>query len=111
MKVFVTGINGQLGHDVVKELVRRGHTAIGSGSKPQESADMKVFVTGVNGQLGHDVMNELDKRGYEAVGTDVDDSADYPVYVGLDITDKAAVMKTITEIKPDAVLVPGEKSH
>ena len=32
MKVFVTGITGQLGHDVVKELIRRGHTAIGSGS-------------------------------------------------------------------------------
>lgn len=32
MKVFVTGINGQLGHDVMLELARRGHMAIGSGS-------------------------------------------------------------------------------
>ncbi len=32
MKVFVTGINGQLGHDVMLELTRRGHDAIGSGS-------------------------------------------------------------------------------
>ncbi len=32
MKVFVTGINGQLGHDVMLELARRGHEAIGSGS-------------------------------------------------------------------------------
>ncbi len=103
MKVFVTGVNGQLGHDVVKELVKRGHTAIGSGSKPQESVDMKVFVTGVNGQLGHDVMNELDKRGYDAVGTDIG-AGNYASYVPLDITDKEAVMKTITEIKPDAVI-------
>lgn len=32
MKVFVTGINGQLGHDVMLELYNRGHEAIGSGS-------------------------------------------------------------------------------
>lgn len=32
MKVFVTGINGQLGHDVMLELGKRGHQAIGSGS-------------------------------------------------------------------------------
>ena len=30
MKVFVTGAAGQLGHDVIKELVSRGHEAIGS---------------------------------------------------------------------------------
>ena len=29
MKVFVTGVKGQLGYDVVKELDRRGITAIG----------------------------------------------------------------------------------
>lgn len=29
MKVFVTGVKGQLGYDVVKELTRRGMTAIG----------------------------------------------------------------------------------
>ena len=32
MKVLVTGINGQLGHDVMLELSRRGHEALGSGS-------------------------------------------------------------------------------
>ena len=73
---------------------------------------MKFFVTGVGGQLGHDVMNELLKRGYEGVGSDiqpeysgVDDGS--PVtkadYVQLDITDKAAVEKIITEIKPDEI--------
>ena len=74
---------------------------------------MKFFITGVNGQLGHDVMNELYKRGHEGVGSDLADAyagvADgSPVttmpYVSLDITDKEAVMKTITEIKPDAVI-------
>lgn len=32
MKVFVTGVNGQLGHDVMLELKERGFSAIGSGS-------------------------------------------------------------------------------
>ncbi|MBR1607606.1 MAG: dTDP-4-dehydrorhamnose reductase [Clostridia bacterium] len=30
MKAFVTGVGGQLGHDVVNELRRRGHEAVGS---------------------------------------------------------------------------------
>ena len=31
MKAFVTGAGGQLGHDVVRELVRRQYTVVGSG--------------------------------------------------------------------------------
>jgi len=115
MKIFVTGVNGQLGHDVVKELISRGHIAIGSGSSPEYTGadDMKFFVTGVNGQLGHDVMNELNKRGHEGVGSDIapayagisDGSAVTAMpYVGLDITDKEVVEKVISEIKPDAVV-------
>lgn len=74
---------------------------------------MKVFVTGVAGQLGHDVMNELANRGYEGIGTDIapqysgiqDGSAVTAApYVQLDITDKAAVEKVITEINPDVVV-------
>lgn len=30
MKVFVTGVGGQLGYDVMKELEKRGHIAVGS---------------------------------------------------------------------------------
>ena len=29
MKILVTGANGQLGHDVINELEKRGHTAVG----------------------------------------------------------------------------------
>lgn len=74
---------------------------------------MKVFVTGVCGQLGHDVMNELAKRGYEGVGTDItpvysgvmDGTAvTNAPYVSLDITDKAAVEKTIKEVNPDVIV-------
>ncbi len=65
---------------------------------------MKVFVTGVGGQLGYDVMNELSFRGHEAFGSDVLDSADFPKYIKLDITDAEAVEKTLSEVNPDAVV-------
>ena len=74
---------------------------------------MKIFVTGVGGQLGHDVVNELTKRGHEAVGSDIapaysgiaDGSAVTAApYVQLDIIDRDAVMKTLAEIRPDAVI-------
>lgn len=74
---------------------------------------MKVFVTGVNGQLGHDVMNRLAQAGHTAVGTDItpayagalDGTAVTALpYVQLDITDEAAVTKTITELHPDAIV-------
>lgn len=35
MKILVTGVNGQLGHDVVNELIARGHEGIGSGSSAE----------------------------------------------------------------------------
>ncbi|MBE6702188.1 MAG: dTDP-4-dehydrorhamnose reductase [Ruminococcaceae bacterium] len=67
---------------------------------------MRVFVTGVGGQLGHDVINELQQRGIEAIGSDI--SADNPMngmrYLPLDITDRAAVVRTLNEVKPDAVI-------
>ncbi len=74
MKVFVTGVAGQLGHDVVNELCRRGHTAIGSDIAPEYS--------GV------------------ADGSAVTKCQ----YVPLDITDKTAVSTALTEIAPDAVV-------
>ena len=74
---------------------------------------MKVLVTGVAGQLGHDVMNELAKRGYDGVGSDIaleyagvlDGSAVCTMpYVAMDITDEAAVERTISEVNPDVVV-------
>ena len=66
---------------------------------------MKIFVTGIGGQLGYDVINELKKRGHEAVGSDIFDSVEQHVeYRKLDITDKEAVEKTLTEVRPDAVI-------
>lgn len=74
---------------------------------------MKFFVTGVGGQLGHDVMNELLKRGHEGVGSDIQENysgvADGSAvtkapYIALDITDKNAVEKVITEVNPDVVI-------
>ena len=45
MKVLVTGINGQLGHDVMGELKKRGHEAVGVAAE----ADIKytIFSTDV----------------------------------------------------------------
>ena len=31
MKFFVTGVGGQLGHDVMNELIGRGHEGVGCG--------------------------------------------------------------------------------
>ena len=60
---------------------------------------MKAFVTGIGGQLGYDVMLELARRGHEAVGSDLK-----PPAVPLDITDEAAVSKTIAQVRPDVVI-------
>lgn len=56
---------------------------------------MKVLVTGAKGQLGTDLMNELEKSGIESIGVDVQE---------MDITDKEACMRVISESKADAVI-------
>lgn len=65
---------------------------------------MKVLVTGTSGQLGFDVMEELARRGHSGVGADRADSEAEFEHVVLDITDKEAVTRVITEVKPDAVV-------
>ncbi|MBR4039339.1 MAG: dTDP-4-dehydrorhamnose reductase [Clostridia bacterium] len=74
MKIFVTGVCGQLGHDVVNELAGRGHEAIGSDVAP----------------------------GYTGIqdGTAVTRAP----YIQLDITDGAAVSAALSRIRPDAVI-------
>lgn len=74
LKVFVTGAGGQLGHDVVNELERRGHESAASGTQPVYS--------GI------------------ADGSAVTAAP----YVQLDITDKEAVARTIEGLHPDAVI-------
>lgn len=46
MKVFVTGVGGQLGYDVINELKRRGYEAFGSDIA--ESANIKLDITDKN---------------------------------------------------------------
>lgn len=66
---------------------------------------MNCFVTGIGGQLGYDVLKELKWRGYDCIGSDIldIDTLGFP-YVKMDITDKNSVEKTLTRIKPDAVI-------
>ena len=66
---------------------------------------MKVFVTGVTGQLGHDVALELTRRGHTALGSGSRQEGEFPnPYVQLDITDREAVEKTISALRPDAII-------
>ena len=65
MKFFVTGVNGQLGHDVMNEIQKRGYEGVGS-----------------------------DLAGQYAGVADGSPVAAMP-YVSLDITDRDAVMKAI----------------
>lgn len=56
---------------------------------------MKILVTGANGQLGRDVVLEAGRRGFPVVATDLSE---------MDITDPAAVEKTVLAEKPDCVI-------
>ena len=74
MKIFVTGVAGQLGHDVMNELASRGYTGVGT--------DLAESYSGIQD------------------GTYVTMAE----YVSLDITNKEAVMNTIKSVKPDVVV-------
>lgn len=74
MKVFVTGVCGQLGYDVMNELNKRGYAGVGS--------DLASAYHGIE---------------------DGSAVASMP-YISLDITDEKAVQETISAIGPDAVI-------
>lgn len=76
MKVFVTGVAGQLGHDVMNELARRGHEAVGSDLAPAYA-----------GLADGSAVTRLPYRA-------------------LDLTDGAAVARVLAEVRPDAVVHP-----
>ncbi len=74
MIFFVTGVNGQLGHDVMNELIGRGYDGIGS--------DISAIYAGIQD------------------ATEVTEAA----YVQMDITDRDSVERILTKYKPDAVI-------
>ena len=74
MKAFVTGVGGQLGHDVVNRLVGRGHEAVGTDVQPKYS------------------------------GVDDGSAVVTAPYVQLDITDRAGVDRVISELRPDVII-------
>ena len=74
MRVFVTGVNGQLGHDVMNELYKRGYEATGS--------DIADTYVGIN--------------DFSPVTT--------MPYIKLDITDTEEVNRVISRLKPDVVI-------
>lgn len=80
MKVFVTGVAGQLGHDVINELMERD--AAGNGSFSCVGSDLAPAYSGAED------------------GTAVTKTP----YVSLDITDAKAVEKALTEEAPDVVI-------
>lgn len=74
MKFFVTGVGGQLGHDVMNELLKRGHEGVGSD-----------ILTAYNGIIDNSPVSKAP-------------------YIPLDITDADAVERVITAVNPDAVI-------
>ena len=62
MRVFVTGVNGQLGHDVMNELARRGIDAVGSGIEPEYVGIMDGSPVCTMPYVGLDLTNEEEAR-------------------------------------------------
>jgi len=62
MRVFVTGVNGQLGHDVMNELARRGIDAVGSGIEPEYIGIMDGSPVCTMPYVGLDLTNEEEAR-------------------------------------------------
>ena len=60
MKVLVTGVAGQLGYDVMKELLKRGHEAIGADLKVDyETSFMYVSMDITNEEMVKKVINDI----------------------------------------------------
>ena len=57
MKVFVTGVAGQLGHDVMNELNKRGYEGIGSDLAPEYAGAQDGSAVGGIHVYDHDSCN------------------------------------------------------
>lgn len=84
-KVFVTGANGQLGYDVVHELLRRGYDVVGSDIQP-ECTDLEA------------TCKESGDRC-----SDNEDGGTF-AYVPLNICSTDDARRAILEAQPDAVV-------
>lgn len=56
MKVLVTGVCGQLGHDVVLQLQTRGHTPVGTDIAPQCSSDVSYIPADITNPAAVDAL-------------------------------------------------------
>ena len=59
MKVLVTGTSGQLGYDVVQELIRRGHEAIGADRSGGDGDFKRVKLDITDAERVSGVVDEL----------------------------------------------------
>ena len=57
MKVLVTGVKGQLGYDVVNELTKRGHVAIGTDIEEMDITDKESVETVIKGNAPEAVIH------------------------------------------------------
>ena len=74
MKVLVTGVAGQLGHDVMNELDKNGIQGVGTDLKP------------------------------EYAGIQDGSAVTKAPYISLDITDRDAVLDAVKELNPDVII-------
>ncbi|HJI74596.1 MAG TPA: dTDP-4-dehydrorhamnose reductase [Veillonellaceae bacterium] len=66
MKILVTGVNGQLGHDAALELVHRGHEVVLTGTKPAYHGSK-----GEVQSLPYRMMDITDKKQVDAVISEI----------------------------------------
>lgn len=69
MRFFVTGVGGQLGHDVMNELVKRGYYGVGSDVQPKHNSSALMTMPYVQLDITDkaSVMNTLTETHFDAV--------------------------------------------
>lgn len=72
MKVLVTGVKGQLGYDVVNELTRRGHIAIGTDIEEMDITDKESVSNVIKGSTPDAVIHCAAYTAVDAAEDNVD---------------------------------------